>query len=141
MPQVKRPIWWQMNGIVLGAVVLLWWEGRAQLAAPLRQIVPLGIVVLVHSLIAWWVQANQEGLKREHLERQVRAHTRQIVAELKQEERARARARQAAARETQRQQAQAGCPKPGRDAAQGLALTPIQAHFHQVMLKGRHQKS
>ena len=64
MRKPNQPAWWQVNGIVIGAVILLWWEARAGLATPLRQIVLVGIIFLVHGLIAWWVQANQVGLAR-----------------------------------------------------------------------------
>jgi hypothetical protein len=128
MRKSNKPAWWQLDGIVAGATILLWWEARTRLAGPLHQIVLVAIIVLVYSLIAWWVQANQARIEREHLERQVRARTRQIVAELKRKERA----------EVQEHQARAS---QSRSAGRGLTPTPVQAHFRQVMLAGKQQKT
>lgn len=64
-----QPAWWQVTGIGIGAAILLWWEGRAALAAPLHQYLLLALILLVHGLIAWWLQANQVALEREDWQR------------------------------------------------------------------------
>ena len=64
MRESKQPSWWSLNGIVIAAALLLWWEGRAQLTPPRRQLILVGIVFLVYGLIAWWIRVNQVALDR-----------------------------------------------------------------------------
>jgi len=77
----KQPSWWQLNGIVITAALLLWWEGSAQLTPPQRQIVLVGIVFLVYGLIARWIRVNRVALDQKRREGRISARTRLRVVE------------------------------------------------------------
>jgi hypothetical protein len=123
MRKSNKAAWWQVYLVVIGAIALMWVQHRAGLAVRQRQFGLLAIVLVVHALIWWWVQANETGLDPVDLERHVRAQACADMVESAREESMQAQPR------CEPSVARSDNAGSGHGPAPGLAFIPVRGYY------------